>query len=135
MIYRSSSIRVRIAWLDLQYPLIGTCECEVSRLLPQATFKFTLGVPDELDWSDPFWTFYVATDPGANCFQVWQKIEDQPWSSEFTWLAESVVSETPESTESLFDLRDALSDGDAKRAFDAFTKLRGGQVEVVGSAA
>lgn len=126
--YERSPVKVLVTWIGLDQPLPATCRCEVSRLLPQAVFEFVVEVPAELGWREPSWTFFVSTDPGAEVFEVWQQVEDQRWSVEFAWTRDSL---RPDDADALGDLAGALSDADAERAFEAFTRLRGGGIECI----
>ena len=139
--------RVRVKWLETDgpLPLPATATVEVSQLLPHALIEFAVDVPEEMGYNTETLQYVLRIvlpchRPGVPVsesgwqFEVWFSLEDQGWfTGEFDWT-DSAYEDSWKLPPPwpLDDLSDSLYNEDEEGVFDAFTRLRGGQIEFVG---
>ena len=121
-------VGVLLHWIDDEQaaPWPARCRCQVSDLMPVGIIGISIYPPDDSGYMSP-WDILVTIFPEFN-FQVWMQIEDQPWAGDidWTWTDDDL---TPD--ELVDDLSDGLYNADHEGVFTTFSRLRGGQVEIV----
>jgi hypothetical protein len=144
--YEPPPFDVRLRWMELDKPheLPASARVEVSELLPQALIAISVDVPEEWGFTNGSIDCVVRINPSASrsdgrahmSFDLWQKIEDQPWNDEFGWGDSRLDVREGDTGESnpLDDLSDALDEADAQKVFTSFARLTGGNIEIVQAA-